>query len=517
MVKAIKKTMLANKYALPIVLISAVCAYFLDYLLHDGFSGIIFFAFNVVFVVFGIWLWYERGKKLEEKPTKLVLVWLGLSLLLSAWLFIRDSIWLYFFNSLTSLMLMGLFIVNSQKSKLVDLEIDFFAPLKVLGQVLVKMTYPIRSVIHFNKFSIGNKWSFIKGLILALPVVLFVFALLYSADLIVQKYFDEFYMLFDFTFLDNYITHIFIVIYFLLFSGTFYSLIRMRRNYNIEGLQVRRRDKLAIYIMAILVGGIMFVFLSLQAKYLFGGPELVEALGIGYQKYAHQGFYQLMVVAVINFFIVWLLTDKTNFLKRPDKKDLVLSLVLIGETLFLLACAMKRLFVFIDTLQWATKRFFAIEGMIFFAVLLLIFCIHLFIKKFTRQHFVYMFTILFAVNILFINIMNPDKFIAKKNVAVYVDQGALESELDFDYTAYVSADAVDQGLRLFENARNEEEKKRAAISLEHAYSELVVYNAKVDKRIVYWNFAKRDAYFKLKENIEDIHKYFPDEKEKIRR
>ena len=60
MQKKQEKSLLAKKYAWPIILASAFCSYIIDTVFHNGFSWILFFVLNLIAVIIGFWLWQEK-------------------------------------------------------------------------------------------------------------------------------------------------------------------------------------------------------------------------------------------------------------------------------------------------------------------------------------------------------------------------------------------------------------------------------------------------------------------------
>ena len=495
-----------KKNAFFICLISTICAVIID---------LLFFLLNIIVALTGLALWLEKRKELHASPY--ALPWLLLTLILSPWLFVRDSSWLYALNFLTCAGLAMLFWVNAQKQSLTHLVMSCTVPFQFLRLILVKMNVPLNTFLHSTASVPEKRIKMIKSALLALPVVLFVAILLYSADLVVSKYVDS---ILNIRLITENFSHVFIIVYFFLFCGLFYSLLR---NHSIQkngknGIVITQQDKLVLQIMAVAVGILVLAFSFIQLKYLFAGADVIGRLGIGYQEYAHRGFYQLLIASLIIFFIIWLLgkeyvNNQVDTLLSP--LNLVISFVLIGETIFLLISAMKRLWLFVDALEWAPKRFFAFEGMIFFIVVLLLFCIHLVIKRYTRQQFLYTFSLLFVLNVVVINVMNPDRFIAKQNVQKYVVEKAEEHELDFDYSAYVSADGINEGIVLYQQARTDKEKFRAAQKLSFAWYRLQRYQEEQQQHWYLFHISKNDAYKKLQPLSTELEQFITEDREEI--
>jgi hypothetical protein len=482
--------MFTKKKAWFVMLVSLLCAYLLDTMFFHNPSGIIIFLMNVLFVLLGFYLW-------QEKKNYFVLPWLFLTLTLSVWLFIRDSGWLYFFNFVTPVTLAILFIANCRQESYQKFSYSLLLPFSLFFNLLGKVGIPLKSAFTYT----DNKTTrIIKNVLLALPIILFITLLLWSADLVWQKYFADlanWLQINEWEF--SKVWHILIILYFFFFCGLFSSIVYQTFKPLQFNLSEKSESKNILRLIAIGIIVILAIFIATQIRFLFADASVVEALGIGYQDYAHQGFYQLMIVAIISFFTIWFLTKE----RTESRKDLVLSYILIAETILLLISAMDRLWLFVTELAWATRRFFAWEGMIFFIIILILFCIHLGYKKFNRSLFIYIFTILFSLNILLINIINPDKFIARQNVDKYLNGGE-EYEMDFDYTSYVSADAIQESLELFDHARTEKEKQRAGWSLNRAWEILEYYHRQQLQHPEHYHYSKEEAYNILEPRMNEI-------------
>ncbi len=497
-----------------ILLSSAICAVLLDIIFHSPqWPGWLVVMLHLTLVVGGIRLWSMQRSKTHGSIVPLI--WLLLSLTVSPWLVVRDSSWLLGLNLLTCIGLISLFWVNAFARGGSVLMLSLTTPFYIFIESLTKCTQPLKEALRrFTWLRRFNSTS-LRTALLALPVVLIIYALLYSADAVFQQYSDN---LFDLTSVWQYRGHLFVVVYLIWFCGLFYSLARKREVTPANAVQLVLGYKSVFRLIAILTAVLLFVFSWIQIRYLFLNSAGLEALGISYQTYAHQGFYQLMVVAALVFTTLWLLgadqatpsPDATadtptapidTLLHRQDKG---IAMVLLIEIAILLVSAMTRVWLFATELEWAPRRFFAFEGMIFFLVMLLIFTAHLFIKHFTRQHFLICFTVLFTLNLGLLNLINPDQIIARQNVNRYVVEGGQENELDFDYSAYVSADGVTEGLLLFDHARTPAEKTRAATRLYDAWQDLQHYHLLREDHWYTWHLSKDRAYNLLQTRIQDI-------------
>ena len=49
----------------------------------------------------------------------------------------------------------------------------------------------------------------------------------------------------------------------------------------------------------VLVNAVFTGFVALQAAYLFGGLDTMQAIGLSYAEYARRGFFELVAVAAL--------------------------------------------------------------------------------------------------------------------------------------------------------------------------------------------------------------------------
>lgn len=446
-------------------------------------------------------------------------VWLGFVPVLGFFTLWHDSVWMYWFNTATIGLLLAYFTVNLKNENGTPwLSLGGVVILRWIELVFDQATVPIERVWKQMQPQLRKdrrKGAWLRGFGLGVPIVLVILGLLASGDAVFRDFLRDIFGNLEWLRLGTLFKHIFIIFYFFVFSGMLYATIQSRRKSSFTAPQLaflRRDDKDVLTVIALMVIGTLFVYLLVQLRYLIGGADLVEELGISYKKYARSGFYQLLLVTFITFIIAWLLGVRQLVKDAREKiewevrvwKDTIISAVLALETGIVLFLAGHRLWLYIDKFAWAPKRFYLFEGMLFLGIMIALFLIHLFYQRFTLQNLSYLFTVLFAVNILVLNLIKPDYFIATNNVNAYVTGDREEYDMDYDYTAYVSADGADAALRLFDAARTDEERRRSAWEIIEAYGVLSEYRDARQHNLLYYNRAKERAYEILTPRIKEI-------------
>ncbi|WP_433605948.1 DUF4153 domain-containing protein [Prescottella agglutinans] len=191
-------------------------------------------------------------------------------------------------------------------------------------------------------------------------------------------------------------------------------------------------------------------FVAVQVRVLFGGQRHVrDTDGLTYANYARQGFWQLAAVTVLTLAVVAIAVRKVD---RGSVADRVLARVLLGLlcglTLVIVASAVHRMSLYENEFGFTRLRLgvMATElwlGVVF--VLLLGAGV-----RFSGRWLPRAVLASAAIGLLGFAALNPDGYIAERNVQRYADTG----RLDVAYLQRLSVDAVPALDRLPEPARS---------------------------------------------------------------
>jgi hypothetical protein len=179
------------------------------------------------------------------------------------------------------------------------------------------------------------------------------------------------------------------------------------------------------------------IFVAIQFAALFGGEAFLRRQNLTYSEYARRGFFELLAVALITLSLILALDFVTA---RQTRRQRVVFLagsgLLLVMTIIILASAWERLQLYELAYGFTTLRVYSHVFMVWLAVLLAYFLIFLVLN---RPHLFATGALLTALGFtITMNIMNPDAFIVRQNVARYQNGEAL----DVDYLGTLSADAV---------------------------------------------------------------------------
>ncbi|MBX3293185.1 MAG: DUF4173 domain-containing protein [Acidobacteria bacterium] len=199
-------------------------------------------------------------------------------------------------------------------------------------------------------------------------------------------------------------------------------------------------DKVETIIILGVIDALFLTFVIFQLPYLFGGMDLVQNTpDLKLAEFARRGFGELVTVS---FLVLPMLLASHWLLRRDAKANETIFRVLAGVQIVLLfvimTSAMQRLVLLTGELGygWTTVRFYPMVVMLWLAAVFIWFSWTVLRGK--RQHFAWGALWLAIVTLAGTNLMNPDAFIASKNIEL------MKKGRNYDpyYNAQLSDDAV---------------------------------------------------------------------------
>lgn len=195
-------------------------------------------------------------------------------------------------------------------------------------------------------------------------------------------------------------------------------------------------------VTVLLVLDLLFVaFVALQATYLFGGRDTLEASGLTYAEYARRGFFELLAVA---FAVGGLILSLEAFVRSRSRTYLFAAIGLVALTIVVLASAFLRLRLYQEAYGWTELRFYVLAAIAWLAIGALV-AISTLATDRTRWLPHVLLALALAFGVAF-NVIGPVRFIAEQNVAralhpELVAPGGFTG-LDVRYLASLGEDAV---------------------------------------------------------------------------
>lgn len=210
------------------------------------------------------------------------------------------------------------------------------------------------------------------------------------------------------------------------------------------GAPVRTARSWALAVPLVLLNVLFAAFVLVQLTVLFGGREhVLETEGLTFAEYARQGFWQLTAVTVLTLAVV-ATAVRTARRSTATERALIRALLgpLCGLALVVVASALHRMSLYEKEFGFTRLRVAATTVELFLgAVLVLLLIAGLRMSGTWLPRAVIAAA---AVALLSLAAINPDAYIAERNV----DRFERTGRIDMEYLATLSADAVPALLRL---------------------------------------------------------------------
>ena len=283
----------------------------------------------------------------------------------------------------------------------------------------------------------------LRGLLIALPLVILLGGLLASADLIFSSKIEG---LFKWIRIENFGEFVFRTIYVTILAyalcGAFIFIISQTSEKKVKDNETPLVAPFLGKIEALIVLGavnlLFLAFLLIQFRYFFGGNANITFEGFTYAEYARKGFFELVTVAIISLLLFFVLSHIT---KRTKKRDLwsfsILGVLLIAQVGVMLLSAHYRLSLYESAYGFTQLRTVTHVFIFWLAALLLTTVL---LEIFQKLQRVAVVLLLVATGFMVtLNLVNVDDFIAKENVA----HAMAGNELDTYYLTWsLSEDAT---------------------------------------------------------------------------
>jgi len=182
-------------------------------------------------------------------------------------------------------------------------------------------------------------------------------------------------------------------------------------------------------------------FVAVQAAYLFGGQDTLTASGLTYAEYARRGFFELLAVA---FLVGGLILAMETTVTRRAGVYLVAAVGLVALTVFVLGSALLRLRLYQEAYGWTELRFYVLAAIVWLAIGCLLAVVTL-----ATDRSRWLLHGMLALSLLFgfaFNIIGPVRLVAEQNLerAIHPELVAAggQSGVDFTYLGSLGDDVV---------------------------------------------------------------------------
>ncbi len=284
--------------------------------------------------------------------------------------------------------------------------------------------------------------ALVRGLLLAVPIVLVFLGLLTSADLVFRDFVEDAFAWLDLEWIRELIGHTIIIGAAGLISlGALVAAVRRDEPHQLVGEQqplIPRFIGITESEVVLAAVDLLFVvFVIIQFRYLFGGEANITAAGYTYADYARRGFGEMVWAAIFGQGLIlgfghWI---RQNHGRQPALAN-ALSAGLVAMLLVTLLSALTRLLLYEEAYGFTRSRTYA-HVFIFWLAALLVSLVVLLYRG--RLRLYAPITALAAAGfVLSLVVLNVDGFIAERNLDRYFETG----DLDVSYLAQLTNDAA---------------------------------------------------------------------------
>lgn len=293
-----------------------------------------------------------------------------------------------------------------------------------------------------------SKYNFmpiLRGLVIAIPVVMIFASLLASADVVFNQRINDLVEAFK---LENLPEYIFRMIYILVIgyalAGVFLHAASASTDEKLVGEEKPVLPAFLGFIeSSIVLGSVVALFAAfvvIQFQYFFGGTTNINVEGYTYAEYARKGFGELVAVA---FFALMMLLTLSGVTKRETESQRKfysgLGIALVALLLVMLVSAYQRLNLYEAAYGFSRLRTYTHVFLVWIGLLL----ITTIVLEILRKERMFAFAMLiasfgFAASL---PILNVDAFIVDQNIQRELKGTAVE-KLDSVYFVELSDDAI---------------------------------------------------------------------------
>ncbi len=288
-----------------------------------------------------------------------------------------------------------------------------------------------------------SRWlAIVRGLLLALPIVVLLAALLAAADVVFSDYVQQVLRWLRIEKIVEYLGRAGVVFV----SGLFLlGAMAAALRHPGERKWIGEENPLVAPFLgftesAVVLGAVNLLFaafVAIQFAYLFGGHLNITAAGYTYAEYARRGFGELVAVSVLSLGLILGLSELgRREAGRQRGAFLALSSTLVVLVGVILASALLRLLLYEDAYGFTRLRTYTHVAILWMGVLFLAFLALLVVGR-VRTFALAVMTVAIGFTAT-LNLLNVDVFIVHRNAARLAQTGIV----DVYYLASLSDDAV---------------------------------------------------------------------------
>ena len=207
----------------------------------------------------------------------------------------------------------------------------------------------------------------------------------------------------------------------------------------------QNHDGIIVFVFLLMNNLLFLSFIIIQLGYLFGGEQVIRSTSFTYAEYAHKGFYEFWATVILVSMIIIYTNHKLRQQEGPVRRIVEYAwIAMVFQTFVIIASGFKRIMVYGEAYGYTYLRILVALFLLWIAGSFMLFIVKI-IRKKSLAWLISSGLCLSFVFLLFVSTFSIDKFIARKNVDRYLNQG---KELDIEYLSSLSTDTYFEIKRL---------------------------------------------------------------------
>ena len=287
--------------------------------------------------------------------------------------------------------------------------------------------------------------NILKGLIIAIPLLVIILVLLSEADMMFNYYLRNIGNIFAGVSLSERIGRSIIITVVTLYMFSFLWSFRYNELKPSKEAKFKKFWEPVTIITLISVINIAYlIFTLIQFSYLYGGGLNTLPEGFSYAVYARRGFFELILVTLINFVVLLM---SISFTKESSSRvnriaNISYSLLIIF-TFNMLVSATYKMHLYEKAFGFTQLRIFVQAFMLLIGIILVIVLLGVWKSRTPVFKYAVIATLMIYVGLNYINV---DRIIAKENILRYQET----NNIDLRYLRTLSYDAAPEITKLLE-------------------------------------------------------------------
>lgn len=343
-------------------------------------------------------------------------------------------------------------------------------PLNEFGEVFKNLKFAIIEKLNIKSKTKEktNKANIVKAVFFTGIILIIVLALLSSADDDFAEIIGNILSWITKISIPTLAIRILLIIFLFFYISAFF--IDLLSKYNVlkefeETEKVKKKESLTIRMILVALNIVYLIFCFVEIK------SLLTTKNIIYSQFARQGFFQLMIVSLINLVVILKATNKNLEENEKQKKfKKTMCIIMLVFTLLIIISSFARMIMY-QTKYGDTRLRILVDFTLITEIILLIPTAIYIIKEninLSKSYFIIIVT-MYCI----INFANIDKIIAKNNVDRFIETG----KIDLDYLITLnSTDITSELIRL-----KETDFKYYEINNDNDEHRVEVYRERLDK------------------------------------